>query len=381
MRAGVRGGAEPAPVGPVEVVATLLEHRRTKPDSSWAVANVELAEIVAGAEHVGRRAPGAKFSAVGARMGLAAAGETLRLRGAFESTQYGEQFRVDEQSSVGITSGAQASRWLERLDGVGPKRAGRLHDHFGDRIVAVLEAELEPGVPDPLTEVDGISPAVARTIRESWGELGASGSVEDLRYLDGLGCTRYQVNSIMDFCRKRRTSPKELLTTEPYALTGARGFGFKRTDEVALAAGTSRLAPARVDAAVLFQAGECCDGDTMVRFGQLASQAAELVGVETQLVVEAIARLTAQGRLTQTRDEKPDGRTVRWVHPPDLVAAERSIFQLARRASERAAQDAQPLETPSPAATNVVANVATSVLKHADRMPLEVLEGVVEPWE
>jgi exodeoxyribonuclease V alpha subunit len=339
--------AAPAP-SPVELVATLLEHRRTKPDSSWAVARFELAEVVAGGELIGRLQLGGTFAAVGGRLGLVAPGEGLRMRGSFETSPFGEQFKVEEQTAVGITSAVQASKWLERLDGVGPKRAARIAEHFGDRIKEVLDAVVPVGEPDPLTLIESISPMVARTIRESWGELGQSGSFEEVRYLDGLGLTRFQSNTVMDFCKKRKRAPQELLEAEPYLLVQARGFGFLTADKIAVAAGCSRLAPARMEAAAIYQAGELCDGDTMVLLGQLVGQTADLCKVDSALVLAGVVRLTAAGRLVQTKDEK--GRS--WVHPPDLVAAERSVFRLVRDdAIERERQaeaDAAPLVRPAP---------------------------------
>lgn len=359
-----------------ELVITVLEHRRTKPDSSWAVARVELAEVVSGS--VGPALlPGANFAAVGPRLGLAAPGEGLRVRGAFGLSSFGEQFKIEEQSTVGITSSAQAGRWLERLDGVGPKRAARLAAHFGERVVDVLKAVLLPGEADPLTEVEGISPTVAQTIRESWDELGASGSIEDLRYLDGLGLTRFESNSVLDYARKRGLTPKALLETSPFDLTQARGFGFKRTDVVALKAGCARHAPARLEAAAVFQTLECCDGDTMVRLGQLVKQASDLVGVESLLVLSAITRLSASGRLVLLQDEKG----TRWVHPPDLVQAERCVFRLVRDQDQDDDRGAPTLEVPSVEQANVVSNVATAATLTRANAIAETIRPAVAPWE
>lgn len=310
-----------------EVVATLLDHTRTKPDSSWAVATVEVCEVVG--DPCAGLSPGARITAVGARLGLAAPGEGLRLRGAWEASAYGHQLRVEEQEAMGVKSAAQAHRWLERLDGVGPRIAQRLAARFGDGIVEVLSTPPAEGEPDPLLEVDGIGEAAARTIRESWAEIGASGSLEDLRYLDGLGLTRFEVNVVLDLARKRQVEPRALLAEEPYALMTARGFGFKRADVVALKAGVSRHAPARIDAGTLHVALEACDGDTMLPSGRLVRVASDALGVEPALVVEAVGRLVAAGRLVLTQEQ--DGP--RWVHPAELVQAERSIYRLLREAA------------------------------------------------
>lgn len=348
----------------IELCVTLIDHRRTKPDSSWAVANVEAAEAAGEGQDAIRA--GQRLVAVGPRLGLAAPGEGLRLKGELEASPYGRQFKIEEQTALGVRNAQQAHRWLERLDGVGPKLAARLAAHFGERVVEVLAAELQPGDADPLLEVDGIGPTAARTIRESWGELGASGSLEDLRYLDGLGLTRFESNSVLDFARKRKLAPRALLEQEPYSLTAAKGFGFVRTDTVARKAGCHPHAPARIEAGAVYQTEQLCDGDTMVLLGQLVAMASKLLGVESQHVVEAVGRLTASGRLVMTRDE---AKATRWVHPPDLVAAERSVFRVLRAAEvdELDGAPAAPLVQLDPAKADAFAAVVGSAALRAER--------------
>lgn len=348
----------------IELCVTVIEHRRTKPDSSWAVANVEAVEAAGEGPDAVRA--GARFAAVGPRLALAAPGEGLRLRGEFVQSPYGRQFEVAEQSALGVQTTAQAHRWLERLDGVGPKLAARLAGHFGERVVEVLALVLEPGQADPLLEVEGIGASAARTIRESWGELGASGSLEDLRYLDGLGLTRFEANTVLDFARKRKTTPKALLEAEPFALVDARGFGFMRTDTVAKKAGCHPHAPARIEAAAVYQTEQLCDGDTMVLLGQLVAMTGKLLGVDSQHVIEAVGRLTAAGRLVMTRDE---AKGTRWVHPPDLVVAERSVYRVLRaaEADELDGAPAAPLVQLDPAKADAFATVAASAAARAER--------------
>jgi hypothetical protein len=257
---------------------------------------------------------------------------------------------------------------------VGPKLAARLAAHFGERVVQVLAQEPGPGEADPLLEVEGIGPTAARTIRESWGELGASGSIEDLRYLDGLGLTRFESNSVLDFARKRKLTPKELLEREPYSLTQAKGFGFVRTDTVARKAGCHPHAPARIDAATVHQTAELCDGDTMVLLGQLVAMTAKMCGVESSHVLDAVGRLTGRGDLVMTRDE---AKGTRWVHPPELVAAERSVYRVLRaaEADEVDGAPAAPLVVPDAGQVEVVQRVADGAIRRQEREAGWAAEG------
>lgn len=340
----------------IELDATLTGHKKTKPDSSWAVAELEVGEarlagdeaLVPGAALPAELRPGSRIAAVGARMGLVAVGEGVRLKGVWGPNPYGSgfQLRVEEQATLGVKTATQAHRWLERLDGVGPTMARRLAERFGDRVVDVLSTPPAPGEPDPLLTVEGIGDVVAATIRESWTEVGASGDLEDVRYLDSLGLTRFQANTVLDFAkRKERCKPKELLERKPYALTKAKGFGFLTTDKVAIQAGTPPNAPARIDAAVVHTASELCQADTSVLLGELVSRAAALVGVQSSLTYESVLRLAESGELVFTDDAQ--GR--KWVHPFELMQAERTILRVLREGEERAQEVKAAASAPAPA--------------------------------
>lgn len=336
------------------VVGILLEHRAVK--DSWGVGRLELTEAAPDI----RRRPGAVLTVRGGRLGLAEAGEALRLTGRLTvDPRFGEQFEAEQQESLGVTSTAGAHRWLERLDGVGPVLARRLYDHFGERVLEVLQQAPPDAHPDPLCDVEGVGQTIAKTIRESWGRLGASGSVEDLRYLDGLGLTRFETNNVLQFAKKLGRTPCDLLGKDPYSLTEVKGFGWLRTDVVARKAGTAANAPARLDTAAIYQTLELCDGDTLVPLGRLVAETAKLTGCNEALCLDAITRMTRADRLVITQDE----RGTRWVHPPDLVMAERSIWRvLQREAEERALfeQHAQAQDTNTQAAVAAAATTETN---------------------
>jgi hypothetical protein len=263
--------------------------------------------------------------AVGGSLALLAPGESVRLAGRWDDTRYGRQLQVQAQESHGVRSPDQAHRWLERLDGVGRALARRIAGHVGERVVEVLGEAPGEGAPDPLTEVEGVGPALARTIRASFGQAGkGGGSLEDWRYLDGLGLTRYQADAVVGLAKQRGCSPRELLDREPYALCEVRGFGFARTDTVARKAGAPADCPARIEAALRHQVVEACSADTMCTTGQLVRQASDLLGIVDGPILDAIRRMAGRGQLHVERD----AAGTRWCHPPELVAAERRIARL-----------------------------------------------------
>lgn len=345
------------------IVGTLVEHRAVR--DSWAVGRLELAEA---APDLQRRA-GAVLTIRGGRLGLAEPGEGLRLTGKLELTRFGEQFEIEQQESLGVQSNAQAHRWLERLDGVGPVLARRIYDRFGEGVLELLKAQPPDGWPDPLCDVEGLGPTAARTIRESWGRLGASGNPEDLRYLDGLGLTRWETNNVVAYAKQKAVAPRQLLEHDPYSLTEVKGFGWKRTDVVARKAGAAANAPARLDTAAIYQTAELCDGDTLVQLGRLVAETAKLTGCDEALCLDAIARMARADRLVITQDD----RGTRWVHPPELVQAERAIWRvLQREAEERAAVASLEAATGNNEAAAGAAEEGKSEWKPS---------GTVEPWE
>ncbi|HYG66347.1 MAG TPA: helix-hairpin-helix domain-containing protein, partial [Anaeromyxobacteraceae bacterium] len=344
---------------------------------NWAVGRLELTEPAPAIE---RRA-GAVLTVRGGRLGLAEVGEGLRLTGRLELTRFGEQFEIEGQESLGVQSNAQAHRWLERLDGVGPVIARRIYERYGEGVLELLKVPPPDGHPDPLCEVEGLGPTAAQTIRESWGRLGASGNPEDLRYLDGLGLTRYEVNSVIAYAKTRAITPRDLLATDPYSITDVKGFGWKKTDIIARKAGAAANAPTRLDTAAIYATGELCDGDTLVQLGRLVAETAKLTGCDEGLCLDGIARMARADRLVITQDD----RGTRWVHPPELVMAERAIWRVLQREAEERALFAQAeRERAASQGAQTTTNTTTTneepaavAAKETEWKP----SGVVEPWE
>lgn len=309
----------------VKLTATVQEHRVTR--ESWGVARVLVVEVLEGRPPAGVSA-GCELAAVGDRMGLAAPGERLELTGNWDRGKYGLQLRVLEQHSLGLHGAKDAARWLERLDGVGPALARALRKRFGEELPKVLAGEIEAD----LTEVSGISDAKAKLIRDSFAELAIAGDLESLRYLDSIRASRWEATQVLTWCAKRRKKPQEVLEGAPFDLMQIKGLGFKRVDRLARNAGCHPEAPARVEAATLHTLDEIVQqGSTMAPFaggrgGGLTGQAAELLGIDKDLVRAAIRRLAAAGSVVLAQGERE--RT--WVHPAALLRAERDIYRAAK---------------------------------------------------
>lgn len=309
------------------IKATIKSHKATK--DSWGVAWADLEDP--GADPPSGVGAGSDVQVVGGQIALAAPGETLQLEGEWEhSARWGLRFQVQVQISQGVTSPEGLRRWLERLDGVGPKLAEALWKAHGEGLVAVLKGEVEAD----LTLVSGIGADREKLIRESFLELEAGGDLETIQFLERIGASRWEQGKIAGFCKAGKLDARHLLETAPYKLTTVKGLGFLRVDKLARHAGVSREAPGRIEAGTRHMLGDLVQaGSTAIRLGRLARQAAgDLLGVDSTLVMDAIRRLEASGDVVIERDDQG----VSWVHPRELIEAERVIFAAAVGAEGRA---------------------------------------------
>lgn len=326
---------------------TLEGHDRTR--ESWATGELSIDEVE-GADSV--LVAGQLVTLVGDRLGLVAAGERLEVEGDLERhARWGVQFRIERQVSLGIKDAGEAFRFLERLDGVGPKLARVLGDALGNDLVGVLSGEIERD----LTAIDGIGPERARLILESFQAIGRSGDLEQLQYLDSLKCSRWMSNQILAYSRRRKTTPRELLASTPYDLLDVKGLGWAKVDHLARLSGTPAEAPARLEAGAMVVLDDQVDkGSTMIRLGHLMRASVEALGVEGELVEAAIRRCAASGRVILSREGESE--TV-WVLPKALYRAERAIY--------KAATSAEPESPLSEAIRDLAEEIETAKLEAA----------------
>lgn len=306
----------------VTVVGVLQRVRATRPPS-WAACTIDVSKDD---PETPERFRGWSLDVSGGLLGRLELGETVRLTGKLSTYRGDLQLRVDEQESLGIQGADEAHSWLMRLREVGPQRALGLYVHFaGDELLEVLNTPPAEGETDRLLEVEGIGQATAAAIRSSWAELAQRWNPEDLAYLGNLGLPRWQCNAVLDLATRKGVGVEELLTTDPYELIEVRGIAFRTADQIALAAGIARKAPARVEAGAVWVLEDLVDreGHTAIGRAELVARACEALNLEGREVGAAIGRLVGAGRLDATEDMGE-----RLVHLPHLLDAERSVWEL-----------------------------------------------------
>ena len=211
-----------------------------------------------------------------------------------QDPRYGPQVRITSAIPQIPTSLAAIERYLAgaSIKGLGPHHARRLIEHFGERILDVLE---EGG--QRLREVPGIGPVRARQIRESWAEH--QGMHELMANLQGVAqLTPMQAQRIF---RELGHDAWQAITSDPYLLAErVRGFGFKTCDRIGRSIGLDELAPQRLQAGLLHALGEALnEGHLWTAPDELLAQAAELLDAPNELLTPQLEALIEQGRALQ----------------------------------------------------------------------------------
>ncbi len=234
---------------------------------------------------------GTPVTVVGSLYGVAA-GTPLSLRGSWEvDRKYGRQFRVESYRTRSPETLLGIERYLGSgmIPGIGPELAKRLVGHFGLETLSVIETD-----PDRLIEVDGIGPARARRVAESWVE---QRDIQDVMvFLRGHGVsTAYAVR----IYRRYGKDAVGVVRRNPYRLAiDIWGIGFKIADGIARSLGIDVRSPERLEAGVLHVLGELAeDGHTHAPEAEVRSRAGELLGAEVDapMLDAAIERLLVSG--------------------------------------------------------------------------------------
>lgn len=201
--------------------------------------------------------------------------------------RYGQQFKVLQCVQDTPQTADGVVRWLAAtLPDVGATRAAALLQHFGSVEALWHAIEHQPGL---LTAVHGITEARAAAIAAAYTEH--RGTRDNQIALRGWGLTDNQIERCV---RRWKTldAVVERIRDNPYQLARyVEGFGFKRADEVAKAAGVAHDAPQRIEAGIAYTLELAShDGHCFMWGGALQKVAAELLEVDPALVGRTIRR-------------------------------------------------------------------------------------------
>ena len=195
------------------------------------------------------------------------AGQLLEVTGRWGvHSAYGEQLAVATCTPLALermaTSSAAVAAFLAKtVDGVGPKTATKIVEHFGsgEATLDVLAAQ-----PSRLTEVSGVSPRLADNIRAAWARDGER--QEQRAALAGLEVPAGEPTERL--LERWGARAPAIVTAQPYRITTEAGLRFAVADRVAACEATEWAggihAPERYAAASLHALreavgrGHCC---------------------------------------------------------------------------------------------------------------------------
>lgn len=168
-------------------------------------------------------------------------GSEVTCTGKEEAGKFGKQLKCETivPAKPDVSTAAGVVKLLQRLPGVGPKKALSAVAQYGHETAwrYALEDPEKLGVREVHKEA---SIELAETLLESY---------EATVYLLGIGLTDHQSALIY---KLYGADTVKTVSQEPYKLTEIDGFGFLTVDKIALKAGISVGNPARISSCILF---------------------------------------------------------------------------------------------------------------------------------
>jgi exodeoxyribonuclease V alpha subunit len=226
-------------------------------------------------------------------------GESLEVRGDFtEHALYGRQFRAEAFRVTPPEDVIGMERYLGSgaIRGVGAALAARIIKMFGKDTFRIMEEE-----PERLAEVKGISERMAR-------EIGVQ--AEEKRELRDavLFLQKYGISGTFA-ARIHETYGMGLygiLRENPYKLAeDISGIGFKKADEIAAKAGIRIDSEYRMQSGLFYTLKEAAgEGHSYLPEEKLLEKAAELLGVQEEVLVGQLENLAIEKKIILKKEEE-----------------------------------------------------------------------------
>lgn len=276
--------------------------------------------------------------------------------------KYGQQFKFDTYEPELPSNAEQAEAYLASgiVKGIGPATARAIVNHFGDQTLHILNEDIER-----LQDVPNIGKKKLALIREGWEETTAQRALAIA--LTGVGASAALAGAIWNAFG---ADGVKIIHEQPYALTKARGVGFKICDQIAFKLGWSRTDPRRLAAGLAYtlekaeQSGHC-----YLPVPDLIEFAAEELGVHALGVTDAMALAVEDDHIVVDQER---------AYTPRLYYVETDLaHQLSRIALAPLAklQDAEAAKVAELVAEESLTDEQASVVDRVVAAPLVVLTG------
>ncbi len=206
--------------------------------------------------------------------------------------RFGRQFKAQYARELKPASAGALEKYLGSglIKGVGPKIAGRIVRHFGERTLAVFEEDI-----DQLANVPGIAEKKLAMIKAAWIEHRAIRDV--MLFLQSHGISTLFAVRIYKQYGDRSI---QLVCEDPYRLArDMYGIGFFTADRVALSLGFAPDSVLRVRAAIRHVLSASRElGHCYLRREQICTQVEDLLALQlTETIQEHLETMRLQDQL------------------------------------------------------------------------------------
>jgi len=218
-------------------------------------------------------------------------GELLSVEGEWEKDpKYGRQLHITNFTQRLPASKEGIARYLGSglIKGVGPKKAQRIVEHFGEQTLAIIEQQ-----PERLSEVKGISAKDREQIEKSWAE---QSEIKELHLF--LQSHDVSMNLATRIYKQFGQESIKVVRENPYKLAqDVHGIGFRTADDIAVKLGLPRDSIPRIATGLKFVLAQAAndDGHCFLPENDLVYRASELLQAPSELISIAMEQL---------RDEK-----------------------------------------------------------------------------
>ncbi|MGZ3611553.1 MAG: SF1B family DNA helicase RecD2, partial [Ktedonobacteraceae bacterium] len=214
-------------------------------------------------------------------------GELLSIEGEWErDPRYGRQLHITNFTQRLPASKEGITRYLGSglIKGVGPKKAQRIVEHFGEQTLAIIEQQ-----PERLSEVKGISTKDREQIEKSWAE---QSEIKELHLF--LQSHDVSMNLATRIYKQYGQESIKVVRENPYKLAQDKiGIGFRRADDIAVKLGLPLDSIERIVTGLKYVLTEAAndDGHCYLPENELIRRASEILQASNELISTAMAQL------------------------------------------------------------------------------------------
>ena len=217
-------------------------------------------------------------------------GELLSVEGEWEKDpKYGRQLHVTSFAQRLPASKEGIARYLGSglIKNVGPKKAQRIVDHFGEQTLAIIEQQ-----PERLSEVKGISAKDREQIEKSWAE---QSEIKELHLF--LQSHDVSMNLATRIYKQFGQESIKVVRENPYKLAqDVHGIGFRTADDIAVKLGLPRNSIPRLTTGLKYVLAQAAndDGHCYLQESDMVYRASELLQAPSELLSKAMEQLRSE---------------------------------------------------------------------------------------